>query len=111
MNEIPKRRGRPPKIRPENMQEITPDKPTLLLNPDSFKEIKSGPPPSSDAIKAVHSVSRPAPTLGELCVMIDAAPNNWLPTVLSKIVKRSLKEKLWSDSEQLILSVRGFSKP
>lgn len=49
-------------------------------------------------------------TLGDLYAAIDAAPKEWLPSLLAKVVKTSLKSGAWSDVENLVLSVRGFSK-
>lgn len=48
--------------------------------------------------------------LGDVYSMIDVAPVEWLPSILAKLVKRGIKEGVWSSVENLILSVRGFSK-
>ncbi len=71
----------------------------LIQNPDAFKGIEVGPKPA-----------HPTQSLADLYAAIDAAPAEWLPSILSKVVKKSLKAGAWSDVEYLILSVRGFSK-
>lgn len=49
-------------------------------------------------------------TLGDLYSAIDDAPDEWFPSLLAKVVRRSLKKGVWSSVENLILSVRGFTK-
>lgn len=50
------------------------------------------------------------PSLRQLYKSLDAAPVEWLPSILSKVVRRALKAGLWSSVENLVLSVKGFSK-
>lgn len=66
--------------------------------------------PADSAIKAYAEKIHPTQSLGDLYTAIDAAPPEWLPSLLAKVVKTSLKSGAWSDVENLILSVRGFLK-
>jgi hypothetical protein len=71
----------------------------------------SPPAPQSPPVTSVTATTgEPPPNLGQIYAAIDAAPPEWLPSLLAKVVKRSLKSGAWSSVENLILSVRGFSK-
>ena len=114
---VAKKRGRPPNPKPqtiptaEGLKEPTPGI-ILPLDPVQYGQIKSAialhvKPP--DAIQAPPKAES-QPRLGDLYAAIDAAPVEWLPSILSKVVRRALKAGLWSSVENLVLSVKGFSK-
>jgi len=62
------------------------------------------------AEKQIREVTHPTQSLGDIYAAIDSAPAEWLPSLLAKVIKTSLKSGAWSDVENLISSVRGFAK-
>lgn len=107
--EIKRGPGRP---RKETQQPSEFEKATGLLMPSGFEIDRSQPQPdlSKQAVKFEAVFMHPAQSLGDLYTAIEAAPPEWLPSLLAKVVKTSLKSGAWSDVENLILSVRGFAK-
>jgi hypothetical protein len=81
--------------------EATPPVPMKLATVANLTPAPTGPIPAP---------THPAQSLGDLYSAIDSAPVEWLPSLLARVVKRSLKSGAWGGVENLILSVRGFSK-
>ncbi len=100
-HEIKRGPGRPRKEQSEPAIVELPPPPVVVL---SLGEL------AASEIKPAAEITHPTQSLGDLYSAIDSAPREWLPSLLAKIVKTSLKSGAWSDAENLILSVRGFSK-
>ena len=73
-------------------------------------EVKRGPGRPRKVEPILPIATHPVQSLGDLYAAIDSAPAEWLPSILSKVVKKSLKSGAWSNVDNLILSVRGFTK-
>ncbi len=107
-HEIKRGPGRPRKDKPETEPPLpddgdSPEPPPSVAPETKFVITEAGK-------KYVSELTHPTQSLGDLYAAIDSAPKEWLPSLLAKIVKTSLKSGAWSDVENLILSVRGFSK-
>jgi hypothetical protein len=124
--EVKRGPGRPRK----EIQTTTPE-PAVKTDEEELKELdmipqtsigipapESKPPVASsvpapklpEPVQKPPATASPARGLGDLYATLDAAPVEWLPSLLARIVKRGLKAKAWSSVENLILSVKGFSK-
>ncbi len=105
--EVKRGLGRPRKINPET----TPPELKKILpgfNETGLGQVVLDPPQIT--IENCRPNEHPKQSLGDLYSAIDAAPVEWMPSLLAKVVRRSLKSGAWSSVEHLILSVRGFSK-
>lgn len=98
---VAKKRGRPPNPKPQTI-------PTAEI-PNEHAEVFAENLGESNLTELVVTAEA-RPRIGDLYAALDAAPVEWLPSLLARMVKRSLKSGAWTSVENLILSVNGFAK-